>query len=56
MEANVRLSLYELNKDVIARYVKNAKRKGFDKINFVFGEVTKVKFTIIIKNETKENS
>lgn len=48
IEGNIWLPLPELKAEVIAAYIKEAKDKGMHKLNFTFGDVTAVKFTIIL--------
>lgn len=43
---SVHLSLEELTAETIGRHIKTARDKGYDSINFIFGGITRVSFTI----------
>ena len=47
-ETSVWLSDPILHKDVIALYLKKAQKAGFNKLNFIAGGETQVRFSVII--------
>lgn len=44
----VHLRLNEINSDILAMYIKNAKEEGYNKIQFICGDVTRVSFAVLI--------
>jgi hypothetical protein len=50
------LPINKINSDDIQNFILEAKKRGFKKIDFTFGDQTKVNFAVMIVDDFREGS